>query len=89
MDERLPLWRCHKTVGAAKIDVIDRKPDGSAILHLSADGRKLESIRVNHQWMEKHEPYVGGYLVQYEDGYRSFSPAPAFESGYTRIEAPA
>ncbi len=26
---------------------------------------------------------VGGYYVVYEDGYKSFSPAGAFESGYT------
>ncbi|MCK9988658.1 MAG: hypothetical protein AzoDbin1_05130 [Azoarcus sp.] len=29
---------------------------------------------------------VGGYYVVYEDGYKSFSPAIAFESGYTRID---
>ena len=28
---------------------------------------------------------VGGYYVVYEDGYKSFSPAGAFESGYTPL----
>ena len=28
---------------------------------------------------------VGGYYVVYEDGYKSFSPAEAFESGYKRV----
>lgn len=30
----------------------------------------------------------GGYYVVYEDGYASFSPAEAFESGYTLITHP-
>jgi hypothetical protein len=30
-------------------------------------------------------PLPGDYLVIYEDGYRSISPAKAFEDGYTRI----
>jgi hypothetical protein len=28
---------------------------------------------------------IGGYYVVYEDGYKSFSPASAFENGYTRL----
>jgi hypothetical protein len=30
-------------------------------------------------------PQPGGYFVVYKDGYKSFSPAKAFEEGYTRI----
>lgn len=40
---------------------------------------------MSREWMTKHNPVVGGYLVLYDDGYCSFSPAEAFESGYTRI----
>jgi hypothetical protein len=36
--------------------------------------------------MIKHAPQVGGYYVRYPDGYESWSPAKAFEEGYT--EAP-
>jgi len=35
--------------------------------------------------MYKHKPEVGGYYVVYADGYKSFSPAQAFEEGYTRV----
>jgi hypothetical protein len=35
--------------------------------------------------VDKHDPQVGGYFVQYDDGYISFSPAKAFEEGYTRL----
>ncbi len=36
-------------------------------------------------YMRKHQPKIGGYFVVYKDGYKSFSPAEAFEEGYTRI----
>lgn len=43
------------------------------------------AFHVTADYMEKHKPQVGGYWVQYVDGYQSFSPAKAFEEGYTRV----
>ncbi len=43
-------------------------------------------ISVSEEWVSKHSPQTGGYYVRYEDGYESFSPAKAFEDGYTRID---
>jgi hypothetical protein len=40
---------------------------------------------VDGAYLLKHDPRPGGYFVEYADGYRSFSPAEAFEAGYTRI----
>jgi hypothetical protein len=40
---------------------------------------------VSVEFVMKHKPEVGGYFVQYADGYKSFSPAQAFEEGYTRL----
>lgn len=40
---------------------------------------------VTPHYIRKHKPEAGGYFIQYEDGYKSFSPAEPFESGYTRI----
>lgn len=40
---------------------------------------------VEPDYVTKHKPTVGGYFVQYADGYKSFSPAQAFEEGYTLI----
>lgn len=40
---------------------------------------------VTKSYIDKHDPQPGGYFVQYEDGYMSYSPAKAFEEGYTRI----
>ena len=34
--------------------------------------------------MAKHE--AGGYYVRYPDGYESWSPAEAFEEGYTLVD---
>lgn len=46
------------------------------------------SFTVSAEYMAKHKPVVGGYFVVYEDGYESFSPAKAFEEGYTLIGLP-
>jgi hypothetical protein len=42
-------------------------------------------IEVDAAYVMKHDPQPGGYYVVYKDGYKSFSPAEAFEEGYTRI----
>lgn len=42
-------------------------------------------FKVDNAYFMKHRPQVGGYYVVYDDGYKSFSPAKAFEEGYTRI----
>jgi hypothetical protein len=46
--------------------------------------RGFGAFFVSKEWMDKHNPQVGGYYVVYKDGYKSFSPAKAFEEGYTR-----
>jgi hypothetical protein len=40
---------------------------------------------VSRAYVSKHNPQVGGYFVVYADGYKSWSPAQAFEEGYTRV----
>jgi beta-phosphoglucomutase-like phosphatase (HAD superfamily) len=40
---------------------------------------------VTAEWYLKHKPQPDGYLVRYEDGYERFSPAKAFEEGYTKV----
>lgn len=89
----MPRYRCHKEVWALKIAAIvydrevaaktNRETDGSAIIHPGDIG--YAPFRVNCEYLRKHKPEVGGYYVVYKDGYESFSPAAAFEDGYTRI----
>lgn len=88
----LPRYKCHKQVWALKIaDVKDTtnpgdETDGSRILIF--EDSKYAPIRVNHEYVRKHSPASGGYYVVYEDGYKSFSPAKAFEDGYSKIGYP-
>jgi hypothetical protein len=44
-------------------------------------------IIVDAAYIQKHNPQPGGYYIVYPDGYKSFSPAQAFEEGYTLITA--
>lgn len=85
----LPVYQCHKQVRAAKI--IDIRTMGSIhktdFYHLHLDDATIAFMQVTPDWYQKHRPSVGGYFVQYEDGYQSYSPARAFESGYTKLAA--
>lgn len=89
----LPAWRCHKTVLAVKIRAINlHDPEGSqppvpfAGGFIIPDEPGVPPIAFDAAYWEKHQPKVGGYFVAYAGGYVSYSPAEAFESGYTRIE---
>ena len=81
----LPQYRSHKIVRAAKItEIEDHESDGTGsrtMIFGEISGSKF----LTDEWAERFKPEVGGYFVMYEDGYTSFSPAEAFESGYTRI----
>lgn len=88
---KMPEYQCHKKVWALRISDVIYAPQpenstskGNAILSFHEDGYK--DITVDEQWAAKHKPVPGGYYVIYADGYSSFSPAEAFESGYTLIE---
>jgi hypothetical protein len=52
---------------------------------ITPEGAEFPSFVVSAEYLAKHKPEVGGYFVVYADGYQSFSPAQAFEEGYTRL----
>lgn len=88
----LPEWLCHKRVRAAKIDRIEcleKDIIGDRELHESKwllhHGESSHAVMVPYAFIARHKPEVGGYFVRYEDGYESYSPAVAFEGGYTRM----
>lgn len=85
MSAEMPLYRCHKEVRAARImSVADDTP--TIVLGLS-NGAMVE---VTVKWWDSKHGKVGGYYVVYEDGYASFSPAEAFEDGYSAlVEVPS
>ena len=77
-------YQCHKKVDAAKITRIEcGRSDGKGPGQTLVCGRLR--ISVGEEYIHKHDPQEGGYYVLYDDGYESFSPAEAFESGYTRV----
>ena len=88
----MPRYRCHKDVWALKIERVQldakeaqiegRETDGSARLFVEPP---YGPVRVDSNYVRKHNPQPGGYYVVYKDGYKSFSPADAFEDGYTRL----
>lgn len=81
----LPRYKCHKEVGAIKISEVvpNSLPPGGSLLHV--EGGQFCPIPVTEEWHAKHKPEAGGYYVVYDDGYKSYSPAKAFEEGYTKI----
>lgn len=90
----LPRYVCHKEVWALKIAKIEpscgdrpagpnEETDGGAIITPADAG--YAPFKVEFDYVRKHQPKAGGYYVVYKDGYKSFSPAEAFEEGYTRI----
>lgn len=81
--QQLPRYKSHKVVQAAKITSIDYHPN--CIMIHSAEGAPFQ---LSLKYDKKHNPQPGGYFVVYEDNYLSYSPAEAFEGGYTLIREP-
>lgn len=78
----MPEYRCHKKVRALKIASVEFVAENKVVLtYEGIDGSSLYDVT------KKPTPEPGYYVVQYEDGYISFSPAEAFEEGYTLITA--
>ncbi len=78
-------YRSHKVVTAAKITFVDQN-ERRAVLHSEGE----PGIAVDLEWVDKHAPdgvtsMIDGYYVRYADGYESWSPAAAFEEGYTEV----
>jgi hypothetical protein len=78
----LPRYQCHKQVSALKVKALVPNPRG---YELHFEDERFCPIEVTYNWYHKHEPVLGGYFVVYDDGYQSFSPAEAFEAGYSII----
>lgn len=82
---QLPRWRSHKIVWADKITGMLDGPyrwrllcGGLVDVSAQLDGRVPDGVEA-----------VGGYYVRYPDGFESWSPAAAFEDGYTKHEGNA
>lgn len=83
----MKTYQSHKTVQAAKVIAaeMDQSTGGA---RLSLEGGATEAV--SRDWLIKHgeQGVYGGYFVRYPgDGYTSWSPASAFENGYTELGA--
>ena len=76
----MPKYQSHKQVWGLKIKSIEG-------LTITPAEEGYGPFGVSAEYMEKHKPEVGGYYVTYEGGYKSFSPADAFESGNKPVGA--
>lgn len=87
----MPRYQSHKIVHALKIRAIetilddDMEPATSLGATITPNEDGYAPFHVDAAYVEKHDPQAGGYYVVYPDGYKSYSPAEAFESGYTLL----
>jgi hypothetical protein len=65
----LPLYLCHKKVRAAKITAIESHESNGEGSHTMIFGEIGGSKFLTDAWKDRFRPEVGGYFVQYEDGY--------------------
>lgn len=82
----MPRYQSHKQVWALEIDTISER------LPYTKDDRKLTfrdkgyaSITCDGAMFTRYTPVPGDYYVQYDDGYKSFSPRKAFLDGYSKL----
>jgi hypothetical protein len=84
---QMPKYRCFKEVWALRINKVedngtDTTTDENPIVTVHFDGLFLPR-KMNLRG--KPTPAPGWYMVQYEDGYISFSPGQQFEEGYMPV----
>jgi len=80
----MPRYKCHKEVRALKIKEL--RLDDERGLMLAFSDERYAPIPITGEWNRVHAPLPGGYFVVYADGYRSFSSAETFESGYELVK---
>lgn len=80
----LPCYQCHKRVRAVKIGAV-LLYDGDDKIRIKPADEGIQPFAIPEASYQKHTPSSGGYWVIYEDGYQSYLPAEAFESGYTLL----
>lgn len=76
---KLEKYKCHKIVDALRIVGVNNE-----YRELWFENYESPIVR-SKEYFDKHKPVSGGFYVVYRDGYESFSPGDAFESGYTKI----
>lgn len=86
-----PEYESHKVIRAAKIVGVETNHGGGRIVQkiwVRPAGEEFDGCGIDEFWPTVDEmaekAQVGGYAILYPDGFKSISPAKAFEEGYTR-----
>jgi hypothetical protein len=82
-DMEMPKYICHKQVWALKIKDLFVRDDCSSFFY--PEDKRYSPINLTDEYVEKHHPEEGGYYIVYKGGYKSYSPANAFEDGYSKV----
>lgn len=86
----LPVYQCHKKVGAAKIEDVHFSINGKEARLVLGGSIPNIFVTVNEAWLERNpEVSAGGFYVDYIENvepYTAYSPADPFEKGYTLLE---
>ena len=80
----MPRYKSHKQVWAPEIATINRMTPGKVALTFRDKGYAPITFDAEDSLFVRYAPIQGDFLVQYADGYKSFSPRKAFLEGYTR-----
>ena len=75
-------WKSHKIVKAGKILIMPGEGSGVVTVE-DANGAPCK-VQMPPNAFARGRPSLGDYIVIYDDGYKSWSPAKAFEDGYKR-----
>lgn len=83
-------YRSHKVVEASEISAIDKGTERTHgdVVNYGITTVSGENFEVPASFYARGMPKGRSYLVRYEDGYLSWSPAKAFEDGYTLVADP-
>jgi hypothetical protein len=77
----LANWKCHKIVKAGKVLVL---PSFNGVVTVEDVNGAPCKVGMPLNAFARGGPELGDYIVIYDDGYKSWSPAKAFEDGYAR-----
>lgn len=89
----MPRYKSHKTVWALEIATIDLPNDYDELAGAEKAARRVSfkepgyaAVFLPGEMFLRYTPVPGDFMVQYSDGYKSFSPRKAFLEGYTLEE---
>ena len=85
----MPKYQSHKKVWALKIKqvCVSWGFEGPFEGHLVPEDSRYGNIPISEEYYKINPKLAaGGYYVVYEGGYTSYSPAEAFEAGYTLVK---